>query len=583
MRTFVRVSAFVVALNIGLLSLLVGLLPPAMAAEKLAKSEHKGYYRIAVRGAIGRHFTAQQMEAHLKEAERLKPAVVLLEIDSGGGRIDHAEKIVDLIIKHKDLTFVAYVRKALSAAATITLACEKIFVTESATIGGAVSYSVDGKGRARSLPADVAEKFQSIWRAVCRKAAQHGGHPSLIAEAMVDPAFALTMRREGEQVKLERDGRGKVLKAKGRILTLTAREAVSCGLAESLVQDVQAIGQRLALADWEGIGRQEQTEAAAFEVPARLGPKAFARPGILYAVLYRKVVSLGLTDEQTEVQRTKALQEWEKWFGAQNLSGQRVKWSMILLDASESQMRFVPQVVHDAWSRDAEIAGARLGGSVLGPNMTVEQFKKLLEAEEWKIKWAKERLDVERKSQITKQWKVQNYQDRIRDCQKTVSTLRRAQRESEDYPVKVTAKCENEPRIFPVAWVGKRSKRQLTEVDPNAKITLSGEVGQVVPYLSDDGVFLIEVILDKCELATAAEEGGAASDEQAAVECIGWLSMAKNYLRARRPKQAIMYAEKVLEKYGESKYAEEARTVREQALQMENPPPPESEEADSKP
>ncbi|MEA3367180.1 MAG: hypothetical protein U9R68_03590, partial [Planctomycetota bacterium] len=94
------------------------------------------------------------MEARLKEAERLKPAVVLLVIDSGGGDIDHAEKIVDLIIEHKDLTFVAYVQKALSAAATITLACEKIFVTETATIGGAVSYSLDEKGNVEELPAD---------------------------------------------------------------------------------------------------------------------------------------------------------------------------------------------------------------------------------------------------------------------------------------------------------------------------------------------------------------------------------------------------------------------------------------------
>ena len=104
----------------------------------------------------------------------------------------------------------------------------------------------------------------------------------------------------------------------------------------------------------------------------------------------------------------------------------------------------------------------------------------------------------------------------------------------------------------------------------------------MVPYLSDDGVFLIEVILEKCELATAGEKGGAASDEQAAVECASWLSMAKTYLRARKPKQAIMYADKILEKYGESKYAEEARKVREQALQLENPPP-ESEGADSEP
>jgi len=62
------------------------------------------------------------METHLKQAERLKPAVVLLVIASGGGLIDHAEQIVDLIIEHEGLAFVAHVQQALSAAAAITLA-----------------------------------------------------------------------------------------------------------------------------------------------------------------------------------------------------------------------------------------------------------------------------------------------------------------------------------------------------------------------------------------------------------------------------------------------------------------------------
>jgi len=374
MRNLVHVCAYLAVFGtVLLLPARVGLAPPtgflptaAIAAEEPAEPAPKGYYPITITGAIGRDFTAPQMEAHLKEAKRLNPAVVLLVIDSGGGRIDHAEKIVDLIIEHKDLTFVAYVHKALSAAATITLACEKIFVTESATIGGAVSYSLDEKGNVEELPADVAEKFQSIWRATCRKAAEHGGHPSLIAEAMVDPAFALTMTGTGEKAELERNGQGKVLKAKGRILTLTAREAVSCGLAAGLVQDVGAIGQQLAVSNWQAVGGQEQAEAAAFDVPAVLGPEAFATPSTLYSFLHRKIVSLGLMDEQTEIQQNKAMREWEKWFGKQPLSGvptgqkleewekwfskqsfsgPPVKWNMTLVEASEA-LRLEPRTAY---------------------------------------------------------------------------------------------------------------------------------------------------------------------------------------------------------------------------------------------
>jgi len=133
-------------------------------AEDAARNQAQTYYVIPIKGAIGRHFTAGRMEACLKEAERLKPTVIVLELDTGGGDIYDAERIVDLIIAHKDLRFVAFVRKALSAGATITLACEEIFVTECAVIGGAVSYSVGKDGIPLRLPADVAEKLQSCSR-----------------------------------------------------------------------------------------------------------------------------------------------------------------------------------------------------------------------------------------------------------------------------------------------------------------------------------------------------------------------------------------------------------------------------------
>jgi len=587
MRTFVRVCAFLVVLGLVLLPPApLGLepcadyLPPAaLGAEEPADTGGAGYYAIPITGAVGRDFTAGQMEAHLKEAERLKPAAVLLEIDSGGGLIDHAEQIVDLIIKHKDLTFVAYVHKALSAAATVTLACEKIFVTESATIGGAVSCSLDEKGNVEELPADVAEKFQSIWRATCRKAAEHGGHPSLIAEAMVDPAFALTMRGTGEGADLERNGEGKVLKAKGRILTLTAREAVSCGLAAGLVEDVKGIGEQLAAADWRAVGGHAERLATAFDVPAVLGPEAFATPSTLYSFLYRKVVSLGLMDEQTEMQKEKAVDEWEGWFLEQAFSGQSVEWSMTLAEASEGEMRLVP----------GQESGAKpmIGGSRWGPNMNTKQAQDIAERAKKKAEYAKGWLNninmVEADLMYNRGRTVKHCRKQINEKQETIKRVRSAQAASQAYPVKVLAKCNSEPRIFLAAWVGKRSKGHLLEIDPGEEMTLSGEIGKVTPVLSTHGRFAIEVILDQCELLAPGEEGPAPSEDQGAVECMSWLSMAKNFLLAGRPAKAIIYAEKVLAEYADSEYADEARAVRDQARQLQNPPSSEAEEPEPEP
>ena len=202
-------------------------------------------YIIPIKGVIGVDFTAKAMKAHLEQAAKSKATVVLLELDTPGGLINDADEIVNAIIGQKNVAFVALVHKALSAGAAITLACPDVLIDETATIGAAVSFSVTPEGKIVTLPPDVAEKFQSAWRAVCRKAADHGGHSSLLAEAMVDPDFALTMRKDGDRVVLERDGKGEVLKAKGKILTLTAREAVNCGLAKAMVSDPESVAAKL--------------------------------------------------------------------------------------------------------------------------------------------------------------------------------------------------------------------------------------------------------------------------------------------------------------------------------------------------
>jgi len=585
MRTFARVCAFSVVLSLVLLlPARLGLAPPtgllssaAFAAEEPAEAAPKGYYPITITGAIGRDFTAAQMETHLKEAERLKPAVVLLVIDSGGGRIDHAEEMVDLIIEHEDLTFIAYVQKALSAAATITLACEKVFVTETATIGGAVSYSLDEKGKVEVLPAEVAEKFQSIWRAVCRKAAQHGRHPSLIAEAMVDPGFALTMRGVGEQVELERDGQGKVLKAKGRILTLTAREAVSCGLSAGLVHDVNAIGQELAIAGWKAIGGQERLQAETVEAPAVLGPKAFITPSSLYSTLYRKVASLGLTDEQTEMQRVRALEEWQKWFSAQDFSAHRVDWTVTLLEASEGQVRFL---------YNDDDGSLKLAGSVQDPPMSLETLHKRTKAAQRRMRNPTADTFFSSPPSPSLVMKI------VGRAKAELRKLRQLEQKTKACPVKVIAEYNNEPRLRLVAWVEDAAKADLLEVEPNTEFTLSGEVGKVIPHLFADGLLVVEVILDRCELPTDSNKDGTGSEEQGRKEdvpassqqeanvCRGWVQMAKNFLSAGRPDMAIMYAEKVLQKSPDSEYADEAQAIRDEARQTLNPA---SEPGEAKP
>jgi len=569
---------------VGLVWLLAAALVGHAHAGDAAPNQPQTYYVIPIKGVIGRHFTAGRMETCLKEAERLKPAVVVIELDTGGGDIYDAERIVDLIIAHKDLRFVAFVHKALSAGATVTLACEKIFVSESATIGGAVSYSVGSDGMPQTLPADVAEKFQSVWRAVCRKAAEHGSHPTLLAEAMVDPAFALTKREEQGKPVFERDGQGKVLKAKGRILTLTAREAVECTLAEGVVPDLKAVGRHLGMPEWQEVGGRPGAQPGDAGRPKKSASDACATPDSLYEMLCDKVVSLGLTGDLTQIQEKKALEDWTAWFGAQRLEGRSVQWTTTLIEASERQLRLVPYLPAGEipWGRQGgwsswDTHALRLAGSLKAPEMSLESLDRIIATNKSCLKDLKERLADDPADEYLP--------NTVRECQKALAFLLRLRRETEAYPIKVTAKTDTEPRVFHmVAWVSARSRNALTAVAPESEIVLSGKIGEVVPYLSHDGVFLVEILLDQCELIQEPAAGTSARDKDADSNCKQWLSLARNYIRAGMPEKAIPYLKQVIEQYGDTDYAKQARELEQEALRMiktgsgqEDTPPTEGE------
>jgi membrane-bound ClpP family serine protease len=243
--------------------------PAAQAVPAAPASPAPGsptYAIIPLHGIIGKTCSAPQIKASLEQATKLGPTVVVLDIDTDGRDIHEAEAIIDAMIEAKDVRFATLVRRALGAGAAIAMACEDIYMTESATIGASVASA-----------GDAADSNLSAWSAVFRKAAQHGRHPGILAQAMVDPSFALTMRSQGETVIIERDGAGDVLKPRGRVLTLTAREAVSCGLARGMADAAAAIGPRIGLPGWQELA-MAQVPAAPAAGPAPAAPKSAGSP-----------------------------------------------------------------------------------------------------------------------------------------------------------------------------------------------------------------------------------------------------------------------------------------------------------------
>ncbi|UCE54635.1 MAG: hypothetical protein JSV31_04115 [Desulfobacterales bacterium] len=181
------------------------------------------YYTL-LKGTINKKL-ATDFEAVLKEAESTKAKALILEIDTFGGRLDAAVKIKDNLIDTKINTIAFINKKAISAGALISLATRHIVMAPGSTIGAATPIRLTYW---EEKPAG--EKTISYFRKEMKSTAEANNHPGDIAEAMVDP-----------DVKIE----GVV--EKGKLLTLTTKEAIMLKVAEYEIEDLEELYQKFNL------------------------------------------------------------------------------------------------------------------------------------------------------------------------------------------------------------------------------------------------------------------------------------------------------------------------------------------------
>lgn len=163
------------------------------------------------------------VERGLDAAAQAGAEFAVLDINTPGGRVDAAWKIVDAI-QESSVPVYAFVDRALSAGAMIALATEGIYMRPGATLGAATP--VTGEGQKAS------EKVVSAMRSEFRALAEARGLDPRIAEAMVDESIAV----EG------------VVEA-GQLLTLSPDEALRLGYASGVLPDLDALLRELGAAD----------------------------------------------------------------------------------------------------------------------------------------------------------------------------------------------------------------------------------------------------------------------------------------------------------------------------------------------
>src|ERR1044071_2344314 len=148
----------------------------------------------------------------VKAAMEDKAALLVLDMETNGGRVDTTEEIIRILNQFKGQTVTYVDRKAFSAGAFIAVATQKIFMAPQSVIGAAAPLMMVPGGGASDMPQTMETKMTSAVRALVRANAEKNGYNVDVVEAMID-----------KNKELEIDG--EVLNEKGQILTLTNQQA----------------------------------------------------------------------------------------------------------------------------------------------------------------------------------------------------------------------------------------------------------------------------------------------------------------------------------------------------------------------
>jgi membrane-bound serine protease (ClpP class) len=197
----------------------------AALISEAAAAQERLVYRIPVTGTIELGL-APYVSRAMQDANEAGASAVVLDIETPGGRVDAAQQIVRAITA-SDLPVFAFVNMhAWSAGALISLAADSIYMAPGSSIGAATPVG----GTGEKLP----EKIVSAMRGEFRALAERRGLNPRVAEAMVD-----------EDIEIEG-----VVEA-GKLLTLTAGEAIEVGVATAEVETLDELLERVGLAGAE--------------------------------------------------------------------------------------------------------------------------------------------------------------------------------------------------------------------------------------------------------------------------------------------------------------------------------------------
>src|SRR6266404_3097825 len=176
----------------------------------------------------------------VKAAMEARADLLVLDMDTNGGRVDVTEEIIEILNNFKGQTATFVNKRAFSAGAFISIATQKIFMAPQSVIGAAAPVMLVPGGPPQDMPETMQAKMNSALRALVRTSAEKNGYNVEVVEAMID---------KSKEPKIG----DKILNEKGQILTLTNTEAehkyggqqkplLSSGTVEGIEELLKALG-----------------------------------------------------------------------------------------------------------------------------------------------------------------------------------------------------------------------------------------------------------------------------------------------------------------------------------------------------
>ncbi len=203
-----------------ILSLLLLLLPLCVISQnqtdmRSSKKKIPIVYSFTIDEEIAPPAT-KRVELAMEEARKVDAELVVVTINTFGGRLDDADKIRTIFLESPIPIYAFIDNNAASAGALISIACDSIYMHSGSSIGSATV--VDQAGEVQP------DKYQSYMRSLMRTTAESRGRRPDIAEAMVDPDLYVAGISDS-----------------GKVLAFTTQEAIKYHYCEAECESVREV------------------------------------------------------------------------------------------------------------------------------------------------------------------------------------------------------------------------------------------------------------------------------------------------------------------------------------------------------